>query len=205
MLLGSKLSAQNTSSTDSVVQLYGVVMSSDSLKGIPLTSVIVVGKGRGTISNFDGVFSIVVYKGDRIKFSCVGYKSEFVTIPLTLKDDNYSIVQLLVDDTVTLPATVLRPRPTREQFERDFVNNDVKDDLYEIARKNTQGLDQTLLYQNIPVDGGEAFSIVQLQNQARYYSNGQLPPQNIFNPLAWAEFIKGWKRGDYKRKKKTKY
>jgi hypothetical protein len=23
---------------------------------------------------------------------------------------------------------------------------------------------------------------------------------NIFNPFAWAEFIKAWKRGDYKKK-----
>ncbi|MEN9975971.1 MAG: hypothetical protein RIR36_131, partial [Bacteroidota bacterium] len=24
---------------------------------------------------------------------------------------------------------------------------------------------------------------------------------NILNPAAWADFIKSWKRGDYKRKK----
>jgi len=29
---------------------------------------------------------------------------------------------------------------------------------------------------------------------------GQVPPQNIFNPIAWAEFIQAWKRGDFKRK-----
>ncbi|RYY10091.1 MAG: carboxypeptidase-like regulatory domain-containing protein, partial [Chitinophagaceae bacterium] len=26
-------------------------------------------------------------------------------------------------------------------------------------------------------------------------------PQNIFNPFAWNEFIKAWKRGDFKNKK----
>ena len=30
----------------------------------------------------------------------------------------------------------------------------------------------------------------------------KLPPQNIFNPFAWAEFIKAWKRGDFKSNQK---
>ena len=33
-----------------------------------------------------------------------------------------------------------------------------------------------------------------------YYA-GQIPPMNIFNPFAWAEFVKAWKRGDFKKKK----
>jgi len=28
-----------------------------------------------------------------------------------------------------------------------------------------------------------------------------LAPMNILNPLAWADFIKAWKRGDFKKKK----
>ncbi len=43
----------------------------------------------------------------------------------------------MVNDTNFLPATILKPRPTRAQFERDFVNAKVDDDLYETARKNT--------------------------------------------------------------------
>ena len=49
-------SAQNQPQRqDSVVQLYGVVMSSDSLRGLDATSVIVEGTGRGTITNDQGV------------------------------------------------------------------------------------------------------------------------------------------------------
>jgi hypothetical protein len=36
-------------------------------------------------------------------------------------------------------------------------------------------------------------------SQKLYYS-GQIAPQNIFNPFAWSEFIKAWKRGDFKKK-----
>lgn len=49
--------------------------------------------------------------------------------------NQYGLVQLMVADTIYLPATVLKPRPTPEQFARDFANVPVPDDAYEIARK----------------------------------------------------------------------
>ncbi|MBM3440398.1 MAG: carboxypeptidase-like regulatory domain-containing protein, partial [Bacteroidetes bacterium] len=49
-------------------------------------------------------------------------------------------------------------------------------------------------------DAGEASRYVQRQNSQRYYYQGQLAPQNILNPTAWAEFIQAWKRGDFKKK-----
>ena len=56
------------------------------------------------------------------------------------------------------------------------------------------------LAQSLPRDGREACNI-QLRNVAsKAYYAGQNPPQNIFNPAAWVEFIEAWKRGDFKRK-----
>src|ERR1700729_854467 len=113
--------AQFTQLKDSVVQLYGVVMTADSLKGIPSVSVVVKGQNRGTISNEQGVFSIVVLKGDVVEFTSIGYKPKTVAIPRTLEGNQQSIIQLMVTDTMYLPVTIIKPRPTREQFERDFV------------------------------------------------------------------------------------
>ncbi|MGH2553651.1 MAG: carboxypeptidase-like regulatory domain-containing protein, partial [Chitinophagaceae bacterium] len=129
--------AQFETSRDSVVQLYGVIMTADSLVGIPAVSVVVKGQNRGTISNAQGVFSIVVLKGDEVEFTHVTYKPKTVTIPRHLEGNQYSVVQLMVIDTVYLPATIIRPRPTPEQFARDFVKNKVPDDDIEIARQNT--------------------------------------------------------------------
>ena len=53
---------------DSVVMLFGVVMTADSLQGIPYVSVVIQGSNRGTQTNADGVFSIVVEKGNLIEF-----------------------------------------------------------------------------------------------------------------------------------------
>ena len=197
----NKAKAQNTAYRDSVVQLYGVVMTADSLRGIPSASIIVEGKGRGTITSPDGVFSIAVLKGDKITFSCVGFKDRRIHIPANLPENQYSVIQLMVSDTVYLPATILRPRPTREQFERDFVNNKVNDDMYEVARKNTDEARNRILLNSLPSDGREAVNYQLRQQANKYYYAGQIPPMNILNPAAWADFIKSWKRGDYKRKK----
>ncbi len=116
----------------------------------------VKGQNRGTITNNQGVFSIVVLKGDQVEFTHVSYKPKTITIPRNLEGNQYSVVQLMVTDTVYLPATIIRPRPTPEQFARDFVNTKVPDDDIEIARKNTDAAKRRILMQTIPADGGEA-------------------------------------------------
>src|SRR6202012_4266505 len=88
---------------DSVVQIYGVIMTADSLKAIPLVSIVVKGRNQGTYSNDQGVFSIVVLKGDQIEFTSVGYKPVVITIQDTFTGNQYSIVQLMVQDAQYLP------------------------------------------------------------------------------------------------------
>ena len=193
--------AQFESFKDSVVQLYGLVMTADSLKGLESVSVVVKGQGRGTVTNDKGVFSIVVLKGDEIEFSSVGYKSKTITISKTLEGNLQSVIQLMTNDTVYLPATIIKSRPSRAQFERDFVNNPVPDDYITIARKNNDVATRRILVANLPTDGREASNQFLKQAGNKAYYAGQVPPQNIFNPFAWAEFIKAWKRGDFKKKK----
>jgi len=106
----------------------------------------------------------------------------------------------MVSDTAYLPATILKPRPSRAQFERDFVNADVPADQIEIARKNTDEATRRALIAALPADGREAVNAnIRKQTQKVYYQ-GQQPPINLFNPFAWAEFIEAWKRGDFKKK-----
>jgi hypothetical protein len=121
-------------------------------------------------------------------------------IPRNLEGNQFSIVQLMVVDTVYLPATIIRPRPTAAQFERDFVNSKVPDDNIEIARQNTSAAKRRLLMKTVPGSGDEATAIQfrNIANKASYA--GQIPPMNIFNPAAWQEFIQAWKRGDFKNK-----
>ncbi len=194
------MQAQDTDVKDSVVQLYGVVMTADSLEALPAVSVVVKGQNRGTITNNQGVFSIVVLKGDIIEFTSVGFRPKTVKIPSNIEGNQYSIIQLMVTDTIYLAATIIKARPSREQFERDFLNTKIPDDNLETARKNNNEDTRRLLVATLPRDGREAASNYLTKQAASNYYKGQIPPQNIFNPLAWAEFIQAWKRGDFKKK-----
>lgn len=191
--------AQFEALKDSVVEVYGIVMTHDSLKGIPGVTVMVKGQNRGTLTNDQGVFSIVVLKGDEIRFSHVSYRPETNIIPTDIPGKQYSMIKLLAEDTVYLPTAIIRARPTREQFERDFVNNDVPDDGIEIARQNTSEAKRKALMRMLPRDGGEAANYALSKNAQSYYYSGQAPPMNILNPFAWSEFVKAWKRGDFKK------
>jgi hypothetical protein len=192
--------AQFETFKDSVVQLYGVVMTSDSLVGIPSVSVVVKGQNRGTITNDKGVFSIVVLKGDNVEFSSIGFKPVLVNIPATLQGNQHSIIQLMTTDTIFLPATIIKPRPTRAQFERDFLNTKVPDDEITVARNNTNAATRRMLMASLPSDGREASNQYLRQSATKLSYAGQVAPMNIFNPFAWNEFIKAWKRGDFKKK-----
>jgi hypothetical protein len=183
---------------DSVVEVYGFVMTADSLTGIPGVTISVKGRNQGTFSNDQGVFDIALLKGDVIEFTSIGYKPIKVIIPRDIPGNHYSMIQLMVTDTVYLPATIIKPRPTKAQFERDFVNANVPDDDIEIARQNTEAAKRRILLRGLPNDAREASNYYLRQNATRYSYQGQAPPQNIFNPLAWADFIKAWKRGDFK-------
>jgi hypothetical protein len=200
LFLPAVAKAQFESFRDSVVQLYGIVMTADSLKGLESVSVVVKGQNRGTITNEQGVFSIVVLKGDKVEFTSIGFKPKTITIPLNLVGNQQSVIQLMVNDTIYLAATIIKARPTREQFERDFINTKIPDDQISIARKNNDDATRRALVSNLPIDGREASNRYMRQIANKAYYQGQTPPQNIFNPFAWAEFIKAWKRGDFKNK-----
>jgi hypothetical protein len=80
------------------------------------------------------------------------------------------------------------------------VNTRVPDDEYEVARQNTDEQKRRAIMATLPADGREAVKYQMQQQANKYYYSGQLPPINILNPMAWADFIKAWKRGDFKNK-----
>lgn len=186
---------------ENIVQINGVTMTSDSLRAVPGAVIMLKNNYRGTISNEFGVFSIVAHKGDTLVFSEIGFRTKEFIIPKDIKGHYFSLVQLMTQDTFYLQETIIRPFPTREQFNYAFKYWDIPDDRYEVARKNTEALMLRALAYTLPKDGNEnqsAYQNIQAQ-KAVYY--GQQPPSNLFNPLSWAEFYEAWKRGDFKKKR----
>lgn len=193
--------AQGVGVYQNVVQINGVTMTADSLRAVPGVIVEVKNRNRGVESNGQGVFSIVVYKGDTLIFQSLGFRSKEYVVPATVEGNYVSLIQLMVQDTFYLPETIIRPYLTKEEFDYAFKYQKIPDDKYEIARKNTDAQTLKILAYMLPRDGREFQSAYQniQANNAVYY--GIQKPMNIFNPLAWAEFYEAWKRGDYRRKR----
>lgn len=197
--IATRMSAQLV--YDDIVQISGVTMTSDSLRAVPGAVVTVKNKDRGVESSPQGVFSIVVNKGDTLQFNALGFRySEFV-IPTGLTGSFYSIIQLMTQDTFYLPETVIHPLPEKGQFEYAFRTWSIPNDKYEIARRNTNALTLRALAYVLQKDGAEFQSAYQRQSASNAVYYGQTPPSNIFNPLKWAEFFEAWKRGDFRRRR----
>lgn len=183
-----------------LVQFSGVIVEGDSLRPIPFTSIIVKNSNRGTISDYFGYFSFVAKEKDTIQFSAIGYNDAFFIIPDTLTTDKYSLIQVLKSDTVHLPAAVVYPWPTKDQFKDAFLHLQLSDDDILRADRNMARADMKERMAGMAMDADMNFRYSQQQYQSRLYYAGQYPPNNLLNPIAWAKFIKAWKNGDFKKK-----
>jgi len=117
------MQAQDKGIDSTLVQFSGMILdgSDDNLYPIPFANILIKDEARGTYSDFNGFFSIVAERGSRITFSAIGYKDIDFMIPDTLKDDRYSVVQLMSQDTINLPETVVFPWPNRDHFKLEFL------------------------------------------------------------------------------------
>ncbi|MBC3844789.1 TonB-dependent receptor [Winogradskyella echinorum] len=81
--------------------ITGTVTSTDKMP-IPGANIIVVNTTRGTSTDFDGKYQLVVSKGDVLQFSYVGYVSKTVII-----DNQKTLEVVLAEDTNTLSEVVV--------------------------------------------------------------------------------------------------
>ena len=84
------------------IEINGIITSESDGMPLPGVNVIVQGTARGTITDFDGKYSIMVSKGEQIDFSYVGFITQTVTIEnqtqinIVLKDDVASLNEVVV-------------------------------------------------------------------------------------------------------------
>lgn len=185
---------------DSLVEVSGVTLTADSSLVIPNVNIMIQGKSRGTMSNDEGVFSIVVFKGETLVFSAVGFKTRKVTVPASLAGHHFGVAQLMDQDTTYLPVAVVKSYPTRDEFRDAFLHWKIPDNQYDIARANTELSKLRALLRSTPTDGSEGVNQTFNQQFQQTQYKGGFPPMNIFNPFAWAQFIKAIKDGDFKNK-----
>lgn len=184
------------------MQFSGVLLTSDSLMAVPFANIIIKDSHRGTISDYFGYFSFVAQRGDTIVFSSIGFKDAEFIIPDSLRSQQYSLIKMMDLDTVLLDEAVIYPWPTKEQFRQAFLDLRLPEDDKQRAERNLARAEMRERMMAMRADGSESFKIAMQTHSAQLYYAGQLPPNNLLNPLAWAKFIKAWKNGDFKRKNK---
>ncbi|MCA0334230.1 MAG: carboxypeptidase-like regulatory domain-containing protein [Bacteroidetes bacterium] len=186
------------------IQLSGVVVTQEKGQPVkmPYVTIAVEGTTRGTYTNWDGFFSLVVEKGETIVFSYVGYKTVRYQIPDTLTTNRYSVFQIMTFDNILLPETIIYPWPDKDNYHAEFLAMDVNSDISDRIQENLNKRVIASLYDKIPVDGNESTQSFMRQNAATYYYQGQTKPIQLMNVMAWKQFIEAWKSGKFKKKPK---
>lgn len=192
--------------SNKLIQFSGLIVTNldGNMVPVPFASIFIPEKRRGTYSDYRGFFTIVVEKGDVIRFNCLGFQPVSKTVPDTLSLDRYSIVQIMSEDTFTIDEIVIFPWPSREHFKVEFLKMDVTPELQRIAAENVANEYLAEARKNpdiVPYGGRESANFYLRQQSKEYVYIGQTPPMNIFSPLAWAQFFKAWQNGDFKKKK----
>jgi len=184
-----------------LVQFSGVLVTSDSLDQVSYASVIDKTTGKGTMSDYYGYFSFVTRPGDTILFNAFGFKPNSYIVPDTLTEIRYSIIHLMVPDTMDLPQVDVYPWPSKEDFARAFVEMEPYDDALRRAQRQLSGESLAFAAAKVPTDGGLSYNWQLQQQQTRLYTQGQTPVNNLLNPAAWGQFIDSWRNGDFQRQK----
>jgi hypothetical protein len=199
LLAVSCLSFGQATTDRHLVQFSGVVVTGDSLEPVPFASVLTRGSYRGTISDVYGYFSFVAQAGDTLEFAAVGFKRGHYVIPDTLKESKYSMIHVLYPDTMLLRPVDVYPWPSREQFRDAFLALNLADNDYQRVLKHLNSAEAIQRMENLPPDAGLAAHYQSQVENTRIYNQGMAPSINLFNPIAWAQFIEAWKAGSFKK------
>lgn len=197
LMLGSGALAQTKESR--LIQLSGVVISSDSLREMPYAAVFNRTVRRGTMADIYGFFSLVVQPGDTIMFRYYGHKPSSYIVPDTLKDDRYSIIHMMEQDTMEIDEVIIYPWPSKEAFAQAFVEMSPYDDALLRAQKELSGQNLAMMASRVSSDASLSFGNVTNQQNTRLYTMGQSPVNNLMNPFAWASFLQKWRAGELQR------
>ena len=173
----------------------------DSLDIIPYVHIILKNKNLATASDIHGYFNFPAEVDDTLLFTAIGYDMKTMVVKDTF-DVQYPYLEIFMQqDTIQLEELVIRPwQGNYERFKMAILQYEPPETDLDRAYKNLAIMDLHSLLYNSPATPSIAFRNTMKMYNDKLYWAGQLPPVNITNPLAWAQFFKALKDGDLKRK-----
>lgn len=182
----------NAQSKKRVIQLSGIILSEDSVSGLPGVHIYVPKAGRGTTSNRTGYFSMPVLEGDSVVISSVGYKRRHYIIPKSATE-YLTIVVEMVQDITFLKEVEIMPFPTEEVFKEAILALNIPmGNGVDPKALNAELL--ALMIRTTPMDGEANYRYY--MNQYPGTINDRFQPRvnpflNVFN---WARFFRDLKK-----------
>ena len=183
-----------------IIHLTGRTLT-DSLQPVPYVHIIMVNKKLATASDLKGNYNFPSEVNDTILFRAVGFKYYKLVVRDTFPIRYPYIPIIMEEDTIQLRELVIRPwQGSYERFKQAVLTYKLPVTELDRAQKNLAMMDLKALLINSPPSPTMAFRNTMKVYNDRLYWAGQLPPVNITNPLAWAQFFKALKNGDFKKK-----
>lgn len=185
------------------VQVNGLVFDDESM---PVKYVNIISKGlrTGTTTDERGIFSIISYPGDTLIFSSIGYQPAFIRIPPGVDSPVYTVDITMEIDTINIGSVLVLPWKTYEEFKRAVVDYVSPREIEIKNMENNLALIESQINEDLDITPEAGYRYAMQQEAERVMTGHQMPVNNLFNPFAWAKFIKGLKEGLLKNKKSKK-
>jgi hypothetical protein len=189
------------------VQWTGFIRN-DLLEPIPYVHIIVQKDYRGTVSDPQGMFTIITYPSDTLYVSCIGYKPMKVPVPRIsdLESKHYIKDIIMETDTIMLSEVVIFPWKTYKEFKDAFMALNLPEDDLQRAYRNIAVMQEQIYsaIANRPASPTANFRDMMTSQHNRMMTYGHMyPTYSITNPIAWAQFFKALRDGDFKKKEET--
>ncbi len=189
------------------IQIDGLTLDETGVI-IPNVGIYSLSLNRGAASDGRGIFSIISTPGDTIIFTLPGFRATLLTIPPQLSSTNYITDVQIVRDTITIDEVIVLPWKTYSEFKKAVAGAKTTTPETEFMEYNIALVKQQL-YDDLKATPGMGYRYTMQQMADNLYTRGQMPANNLLNPIAWSRFIKGLKTGMLKnndpyKKKGTK-
>lgn len=185
------------------IMFTGIVVGIDQER-LPRASIIIPRAGKGTITDLDGYFVVPVFPGDSIVFSYVGYKNQFFNIPKGFNGETLSAIIEMRENIQMLSEVRVWPYNTEEEFKKAFLEMRLPDQADRDALAKSTDPDyinrMAMMAPNNAQTNFRQSMDQQLFGRESYANRSFGTTMPFLNPFAWANFIKGIKRGDLKSK-----
>jgi hypothetical protein len=185
------------------VQIDGIIVDQSDY---PLKYVNVISKSlkTGTMSDQNGIFSIIGVWGDTLIFTSVGYKPTLIKLPNTIPAPGYTIDVVMDRDTISIGSVLVLPWKTYEDFKRAVVEYVPPEEELRINLESNLAIIERQIYSDMKVSPEAGYRYAMQRETENLMTRNQTPVNNILNPFAWAKFIDSLKNGLLKNKKSDK-